>query len=89
MQSVLRTTAIDTPAILECPEITLPEIEKAVRRAAPNKAPGTDEIPNGILHQTLGILLPSLHKLFNACLQQGYCTLQRDYYRRPSKTRQG
>jgi hypothetical protein len=46
---------------------------KAVRRAAPNKAPGTDDITNGILHQTLDILLPSLHKLFNACLQLGYC----------------
>jgi hypothetical protein len=34
----------------------------AVRRAAPNKALGTDEITNGIL-------LPYLHKLFNACLQ--------------------
>jgi ribonuclease HI len=61
------------PQPIECPEITLPEIEKAVRRAAPNKAPGTDDITNGILHQTLDILLPSLHKLFNACLQQGYC----------------
>jgi ribonuclease HI len=61
------------PQPIECPEITMPEIEKAVRRAAPNKAPGTDNIPNGILHQTLDILLPHLHKLFNACLQQGYC----------------
>ena len=61
------------PPSIECPEITPPEIEKAVRRAAPNKAPGTDGISNGILHQTLDILLPSLHKLFNACLQQGYC----------------
>jgi hypothetical protein len=26
-----------------------------------------------ILHQTLDLLLPSLHILFNACLQQGYC----------------
>ena len=61
------------PPSIECPEIMLHEIEKAVRRAAPNKAPGTDNIPNGILHQTLDILLPSLHRLFNAYLQQGYC----------------
>jgi ribonuclease HI len=61
------------PQPIECPEITMPEIEKAVRRAAPNKAPGTDNITNGILHQTLDILLPHLYKLFNACLQQGYC----------------
>ncbi|KFY28958.1 hypothetical protein V491_00241 [Pseudogymnoascus sp. VKM F-3775] len=61
------------PLPIECPEITLQEIVKAVRRAAPNKAPGTDDIINGILHQTLDILLPSLHRLFNACLQLGYC----------------
>jgi ribonuclease HI len=44
-----------------------------VRRASPNKAPGTDGIPNAILHQTLDILLPSLHILFNACFRLGYC----------------
>jgi hypothetical protein len=48
------------PQVIECPEITLLEIEKAVRRVAPNKAPGTDGITNGILHQTLDILLLSL-----------------------------
>jgi ribonuclease HI len=58
---------------LECPEITPLEIERAVLRAAPNKAPGTDDITNNILHQTIDILLPKLHKLFNACLQIGYC----------------
>jgi ribonuclease HI len=61
------------PQPTECPEITPQEIVKAVRRAAPNKAPGTDDITNGILHQTLDIILPCLHKLFNACLQLGYC----------------
>ncbi|KAK9445095.1 hypothetical protein VB005_01558 [Metarhizium brunneum] len=61
------------PPSIECPDITLPEIEKAMRRAAPNKAPGADGIINGVLHQTLDILLPSLHKLFNACLQLSYC----------------
>jgi ribonuclease HI len=61
------------PPAIECPEITEREIEKAVRRAAPNKAPGTDNITNGILQQTLDILLPRLHKLFNACLRNGYC----------------
>ena len=61
------------PSSIECPEITFQEVEKAVRRAAPNKSPGTDDIPNRILHQILDIILPSLHKLFNACLKQGYC----------------
>ena len=61
------------PPLIECPAITIPEVERAARRAAPNKAPGTDGITNGILHQTLDILLPSLCKLFSACLQHGYC----------------
>jgi hypothetical protein len=61
------------PQPITCPEITPSEIERAVRRAAQNKAPGTDDIPNGILHQTLDLMLPSLHKLFNTCLQLGYC----------------
>jgi ribonuclease HI len=60
------------PPAIECPDITLREIERAVRKASPNKAPGTDGIPNIILHQTTGILLPHLHKLFNACLNVGY-----------------
>jgi hypothetical protein len=61
------------PPPIECPEITPTEIKRAVHKAAPNKAPGTDNIPDGILHQTIGILLPHLHRLFNACLQIGYC----------------
>ena len=61
------------PQPTECPDITEEEIRRVVRRASPNKAPGADGIPNGILHLTLDILLPHLCKLFNACLQQGYC----------------
>lgn len=44
-----------------------------MRRISLNKAPGTDRIINGILHQTLDILLQSLHTLFNIYLQHGYC----------------
>jgi ribonuclease HI len=61
------------PPAIECPEITMQEIERAVRGAAANKAPGDDNITNGILHQTVDILLPSLYRLFNACFQKGYC----------------
>jgi hypothetical protein len=61
------------PPPIECPTITTAEIERAVRRAPPNNAPGADGISNGILHQMLEILLPSLLKLFNPCLEQGYC----------------
>ncbi len=60
------------PPAIDCPEITSREIENAIRKAAPNKAPGPDGIPNLILHQTLTLLLPHLHKLFNSCLQEGY-----------------
>lgn len=52
------------PQPIECPEISPSEIERAVRRAAPNKAPGKDDIPNIIIHW-----------LFNACLRQQYCPL--------------
>ena len=38
------------PPSIEYPDITIPEIEKAVRRASPNKAPGIDGITNGVLH---------------------------------------
>lgn len=62
------------PQPIECPEISPSEIETAVRRTAPNKAPGTDDIQKIIFHQTLDILLPYLYKLFNACLQQQYCS---------------
>lgn len=61
------------PTPIECPEVTIPEIGRAIRKASPNKAPGADGIPNRALQQTLHILLPYLHRLFNACLQQGYC----------------
>lgn len=67
------TIGYEYPEAIECPEITLNEITQAIRRAAPNKAPGVDGITNKILHQTLDILLPSLHRLFNACLHLGYC----------------
>jgi len=61
------------PPPIECPDVAVSEIENAIRRASPNKAPGTDGITNRVLHQTLDILLPSLHRLFNACLRQSYC----------------
>jgi hypothetical protein len=38
------------PPPIECPDMTIPEIKKAVCRMSPNKAPGTDGIINGILH---------------------------------------
>jgi hypothetical protein len=47
-------------------------VEQAVRRALADKAPGDDNIPNGILYIVLPIILPILTKLFNACMTLGY-----------------
>jgi hypothetical protein len=55
-----------------CPPIIEAEIERAVKRASPNKAPGPDGITNNILHKVLDLILPSLHRLFNASWEIGY-----------------
>lgn len=65
-------TGYDYPMPYRCPLITEAEIERAIRKAAPNKAPGTDGITNGILQKVLGLILPTLHQLFNASLSLGY-----------------
>jgi hypothetical protein len=41
-------------------------------KAPANKAPGTDGIPNGVLHKAINQILIHLEHLFNACLQIGY-----------------
>jgi hypothetical protein len=48
--SVTNINGYEYPPAIKCLEITLQEIMKAVRRAALNKAPGTDNITNGIFH---------------------------------------
>jgi hypothetical protein len=62
----------DYPQDIEFPVIKEWEVEQAVRRAPADKAPGDDNIPNGILHIVLPIILPILTKLFNACMALGY-----------------
>lgn len=54
-------------------EITLNEILKAIAGTTAKKAPGGDEITNGILKKTATIIGPHLHRIFNACLEEGYC----------------
>ena len=44
------------------PAITEKEVSQAVRRAAPNKAPGRDGIPNLTLHRALASLLKPSHQ---------------------------
>ena len=58
--------------------ITANEIRKAIEQAPPRKAPEGDGIPNLILKETTNILLPYLHRIFNECLTNGYCS---DYFR--------
>ena len=53
--------------------ITLHEIEAAIAWAASKKAPGGDEITNIILKKTSSIIAPHLHRIYNACLDLGYC----------------
>ena len=47
------------------------EITKAISKLKYNKSPGLDNISNNLLKCGQQILLPSLHKLFNACLSSG------------------
>jgi hypothetical protein len=52
------TEAYEYPSRVEVPDITTLEIERAIRRASLNKAPGADGITNSILYQT-----PSTEKM--------------------------
>ena len=63
------------PEPIQMPAMTEQEVRRAVLRAAPNKTPGPDGIPNLALHRALAlpVFLTYLTDLFNACLQLGYC----------------
>ena len=61
------------PPPLRTPRITLHEVRRAIRQAAPRKAPGPDSIPNLVLQQVLPQIEQVLLKIFNACLDHGYC----------------
>ena len=56
------------PPSIEVPDITTREIEEAIRRASPKKAPGTDGIPNHILQRAAPIITPHLTRLLRASL---------------------
>ncbi len=53
--------------------ITENEIRRAITQAPSKKAPGGDAIPNLILKEVLELILPHLHRIFNACMTNGYC----------------
>ncbi|KAJ6117949.1 reverse transcriptase [Penicillium sp. IBT 18751x] len=61
----------------QTPPITAKEIRDAIDRAAPDKAPGPDGIPNLAIQRAIQVpgVLTFLTNLFNACLNAGYCSL--------------
>ena len=61
------------PLPLPAPPISLPEIRRAILRAAPGKAPGPDGLLNRALQQVLPMIEPHLDYIFNWCLRVGYC----------------
>ena len=48
------------------------EVEAVLKSLDPNKATGPDEIPARILKETATTIAPSLCKLFNRSLGEGY-----------------
>jgi Reverse transcriptase (RNA-dependent DNA polymerase)/Endonuclease-reverse transcriptase len=52
--------------------ITVEQIQRAVRKAAPNKAPGPDQITNKVLQHALPIIEQWLQKILQATLNLGY-----------------
>jgi hypothetical protein len=59
-----------------CPPLTKDEVQKAILRPRPHKAPGLSGIPNYILRISMHLLLPILQPLFNYCLFRGICPFQ-------------
>ena len=52
--------------------ITKEQLERAIGKLAPNKAPGPDEITNRVLKKNFGILYEHILKLAQACMDIGY-----------------
>lgn len=62
------------PEQLPFPEIKRHEIERVIRSAPADKAPGDDNIPNSFWHKIVGIpvVLDTLYQIYNACIRMGY-----------------
>ena len=54
-------------------EITLNEVTKVIAYTISNKAPGEDEITNGILKIISPTIASHLQRIFNASIEEGYC----------------
>ena len=71
LSDLSRSTIYPTPISYE-PRITLQQIQRAVNRAAPRKAPGPDKISNLVLQHALPIIEQHLLILMQATLDLGY-----------------
>lgn len=70
--------------------ITVHEIRSTILGSISKKAPGEDGIPNLILKLLIDSLLPHLYRIFNECLNTGFCPTHFQYsitvvLRRPGK----
>jgi ribonuclease HI len=59
------------PPILDNPELTIGEIEEAVLRVKPWKAPGVDGLPNVVWKETWPVLKEWIHAIFQASIKLG------------------
>ncbi|KAG2000740.1 hypothetical protein GB937_010884, partial [Aspergillus fischeri] len=67
------TLGYQHPDPIPMPPVTEEEVARAVKHAAPLKAPGPDGIPNAAIQRALPVVRPYLTHLFNACLSLDYC----------------
>ena len=52
--------------------ITIDDVKQAIKAPHPLKAPGITGIPHLIIQESLGITAPTITRLFQACIDQGY-----------------
>jgi hypothetical protein len=52
--------------------LSIRELETALHKMAPNKAPGPDDIPTIVLHQTWPVIGNPLYSIFKTCIRIGY-----------------
>ena len=61
------------PIPLQLPELITPEeVQAAIHRPNPDKAPGINGLPNHFLRHVLDTFLPHFTHLFQACINFGY-----------------
>jgi hypothetical protein len=60
------------PAVHYNASITIAQIQRAVHKVAPDKAPGPDEITNRVLKQALPTIETNLQQILQASLNLGH-----------------